>query len=453
MKIETYLDYQTILANQPRPVHFAVKLTASELDQARPKPAAFCLVLDRSGSMAGEPLSLAKQAAQLTIKNLRPGDHFALVTFETEARTLIPLQDAADKAAMNAAVQAITDAGSTNLTAGWMLGRDELSKAPTGASRRLLLLSDGQLNQGIVEPALVRQVVTDGLEHQQVRTSSVGFGSGYNEELLAEIARATSGGFYHVQSPEQLPGVFASELDGLQKVTAQNVRVRIAPGQFCDAFGQLGECPHVVLPDGRVEFGVGDLTSGEERILCFAVQALALPCINGRPVSTLAGEELVRLKLLFDEISASGIASQCVQQVIRIQATQDAATVQPNGQVITWVSLQKAAQAMREVNRAMDSGRPEAAVGTLRDCVQQLAAYGPAGAVAEAIRSLDDVERRIAEGWNADSRKSARYHAASYLKMSSAQHWSMPQSPAPSFLRAANTPRSPKGRGSKKPKS
>jgi Ca-activated chloride channel family protein len=440
MKIECFLDHQTILANQPRPVHLAIKLTAAELIQPRPRPAAFCLVLDHSGSMAGRPLELAKQAARLTIKNLRPADLFALVTFETDARTLIPLQNAKDKAGMAATVSRITDAGSTNLTAGWMLGRDELAKAPAEASRRLLLLSDGQLNRGIVEPALVRQIVADGLERHQVRTSSVGFGDSYNEELLAELGRVTSGQFYHVQSPEQLPAIFASELDGLQNVTAQNIRLRIAPGQFCEAFAQLGECPSVKLPDGRIEFSPGDLTSGEERILCFAVQALPLPCINGQPVASLAGEELLKLEIAYDEISETGITSQCLQQTIRIQATQDPATIQPNSQVITWVSLQKAAQTMREVNHAMDEGRPEAATAALRDCVQQLRAYGPPEAVAEAIRSLDDVERMIAEGWNARSRKASRYRSAAYLKMSSAEAWSLHEAALPSFKRRPRRP-------------
>jgi Ca-activated chloride channel family protein len=442
MKIETFLDYQTILANQPRPVHFALKLTADEIVQPRSRPAAFCLVLDRSGSMAGKPLELARQAAQLVIKNLRPEDHFALVTFETDARTLIPLQPARDKERLAAIARTITDAGRTNLTAGWMLGRDELAKAPADASRRLLLLSDGQLNHGIVEPALVQQVVTGGLEHQQIRTSCVGFGDHYNEELLAQLARVTSGQFYHVGSPEQLPGIFDAELDGLQKITAQNVRVRVAAGEFCEAFAQLGDYPSVPLPDGQVEFSLGDLTSGEERILCFAVEALALPCINGQPVASLAGEELVKLEILFDEISASGIAPQRIQQVIRIQATQDPATVQPNGEVISWVSMQKAAHTMREANRALDEGRHADASSLLRDCVQQLKAYGPAEAVAEAVKSLDDVERRIQEGWSIRSRKVSHYRAASYLKMSSAELWSLEEA-APSFKRHPKAPKGP----------
>ena len=68
MKITANLDYQTILANQPAPIYFALRLEASAQSAARPMPAAFCLVLDRSGSMEGRPLQGAKEAAQVAIQ-------------------------------------------------------------------------------------------------------------------------------------------------------------------------------------------------------------------------------------------------------------------------------------------------------------------------------------------------------------------------------------------------
>ena len=94
MKTEFYLDYPTILANQARPVNFAIRFAAELVGNPRPKPAAFCAVLDRSGSMAGSPLAHAKEAAKVAVRNLRPGDRFSLVIFDDEARTVIPLQPA-----------------------------------------------------------------------------------------------------------------------------------------------------------------------------------------------------------------------------------------------------------------------------------------------------------------------------------------------------------------------
>lgn len=126
--------------------------------------------------MAGLPLAHAKEAAKVAVRNLRPDDRFGLVIFADEARTVIPLQSAANKQPFYDIIDRVTEGGSTNLTGGWMLGRDELRKAEVGTIRRLLLLSDGLLNRGIVEPAAVRQVVVAGLEQDAVRTSCLGFG-------------------------------------------------------------------------------------------------------------------------------------------------------------------------------------------------------------------------------------------------------------------------------------
>jgi Ca-activated chloride channel family protein len=77
MKIELELDYKRILRNSAQPVHLVAKLTAAAqpLTQ-RARPAAFTVVLDRSGSMDGAPLENAKKACCEVIKNLRPEDSF-----------------------------------------------------------------------------------------------------------------------------------------------------------------------------------------------------------------------------------------------------------------------------------------------------------------------------------------------------------------------------------------
>ena len=104
----------------------------------------------------------------------------------------------------------------------------------------------------------MRQVVVTGLEQDAVRTSCLGFGDNYNEDLMAELARATNGQFYDADSPETFPAIFASELDGLQRLAVQNLRVRVQALDFCEAYTLLGEYPALALPDGRMEFAIGD---------------------------------------------------------------------------------------------------------------------------------------------------------------------------------------------------
>ena len=74
--------------------------------------------------------------------------------------------------------------------AGWLLGRDELLKARETAqgiapTRKILLLMDGHLNAGNTEPDGVEALTGAGLEKDGIRTSCLGFGDGYNENILA----------------------------------------------------------------------------------------------------------------------------------------------------------------------------------------------------------------------------------------------------------------------------
>lgn len=371
------------------------------------------------------------------------GDRFGLVIFDDEARTVIPLQPAGNKQPFYDIIDRITDGGSTNLTGGWMLGRDELRKAEAGTTRRLLLLSDGHLNHGIVEPPAVRQVVVAGLEQDGVRTSCLGFGDNYNEDLMAELARATNGQFYDADSAETLPAIFASELDGLQKLAVQNLRVRIQALDFCEKYSLLGEYPALQLPDGRMEFAVGDLVSEEDRIVCFGLQALALPLINGQPSFDLKGEQLLQVEILWDEILEQGVVSRTLTQEMRIQATQNPAEVVVNSVVAPWVSLQKAGAAAADVNQKMDQGQVHEALAVLDKTILELDQYGERA--AEAIKVLVEMREKIAsDNWNARERKSSRYRSASFMKMSSNEMWSH-TSPAPSFKKK------PSGSGSTPP--
>jgi Ca-activated chloride channel family protein len=417
-----------------------VRFEAPNITQHRPQPAAFCLVLDRSGSMQGAPLAKAKQAAQLAVRNLHPGDQFGVVVFDHQANVLVPLQAQAEKDQLLHAIDQIQSRGSTNLTGGWSLGRDELKKATQGCSRRLLLLSDGKLNHGIVEPEAVRRVVSAGLENHGIRTSCLGFGADYNEDLMTVLSQATGGQFYDADSPEKFPAIFESELQGLQKLAVQNLRVRVRRLDFCETLEPLGNCPSVQLPSGAVEFSAGDLVSGESRVLCWQLGVLPLPCVNGQPVATLEGERLLELEILWDELGATEVRSQSFSQIVRIQATQDPAEIRQCSEIIPWVALQKAGQTIDEVTRHMDWGNVLAAAALLQQTISALKQYGPEGLVSEAVQQLERLLAQVEAGeLSARERKLSKYRSHSYRKMSSHEHWSA-QEPPPGFKQPPTPP-------------
>jgi len=304
---------------------------------------------------------------------------------------------------------------------------------------------------GIVEPEAVKRIVGAGLESHCIRTSCLGFGDDYYEDLMTALAQATTGQFYDADAPEKLPAIFESELEGLQKITIQNLRLRLRPLDFCDALEPLGSYQAIARPERWTEYFIGDLISGENRVVCFTVGVLPLPLVEGKPVVSLEGEQLLEFELVYDEITESEIISRTYHQIVRIQATQNPDEVKRKDEVIPWVALQRAGQVMDQLTRLMDAGDVSGAVASVQSAIDALKSYGPGAPVAEAIQQLEASLRGLG-AWNLRERKLSKYRGHSYRRMSSSEHWSG-STPPPSFKQPPPLPGEPPARpGSEPPK-
>lgn len=442
MKIQARLDHATILANQGRPVHLAVELVAPPAEASVRRPMTFCAVLDRSGSMSGEPLAKAKAACESIIRNLRSNDQFALVMFDNSAEVVLPMGPVTCKSTAIQSVRRIQDGGSTNLTAGWMLGRDELRKAPESITRRTLVLSDGHLNVGITDPAEVSRIVTDGLERSGIRTSTLGFGDGYDENLLEQLATGSGGNFYDANSAEKLPAIFEAELEGLQRTASQNVRVRVRKLDFCENWVLFASYHSVALPDGRMEISLGDLTSEESATLVFHLDVLPLPILpSGEPVATLEGERLLELEILWDDLSTREIASRTHTQTIRILPTQDPADIRVNEDVIPAVATQCAGLAVEKATLAANNHETEKAVQILKEALAKLESLGNSAKAADGIEPLRALLETLERHGTLDARssKSAKFRSSHMRKMKSSAAWTLDEQ-APSYSVKKITP-------------
>jgi Ca-activated chloride channel family protein len=419
MKIDCRLDYETVLSGKAEVVHLAIVFQAEPQASGRETPFAFGLVIDNSGSMQGAPLEHAKAAAVMVLKNLRANDRLSVVVFSSSAQTIIPLQLPADKARLQADIEKIHPEGSTNLTAGWMLGRDELKKAPADLPRKLLLLTDGHLNHGITEPPVVRQIVEQGLEMDRVRTTCLGFGDEYEEDLLDSLAKAGSGMLHDADSPESLPGIFRQELEALLAISTQNLRVRVRKLHYCSGLALLSEYPVVALPEGGVEITVGDLVSEEQRVLVLALEVLPIPPLaDGSAAASIEGEALLDLELAYDEITESGITSKVEQRTVRLSAVQDPADVRVSEQVVAWVTAQEVGRAIAEAIKDRDRGDLDAYQARLQTLRERLARYGCPSGTRKALEDLAAFEAASVD-WDAGTRKSSRAYSTQSLRASS----------------------------------
>lgn len=412
MKTNCHLDYESILHGRAEVVHLAISFRAEKQLSGRSQPFAFGLVIDNSGSMGGHPLEQAKAAAKMVLSNLREDDLVALVVFSESARTIIPLQTGTNRAALHAQIDAIQPEGSTNLMAGWMLGRDELEKSPGGIPRKLLLLTDGHLNAGITELGQIVPLITDATKNRQIRTSCLGFGDHYNEDLLATISTVGTGAMHDATEPETFQKIFMLELESLLALSVQNLRVRVRKLQYCDRFGVVSSYTVLERPEGVFEITIGDLVSEEERVLVLVLEVLPLPLMgDGLPVASLEGEALLDLEIAYDEITEEGVHSRVEQRTIRISAVQNPAEVVRNGQAVRWVAIQEVGRMMMAAILERDSGDELVLRERIRRTKEKLEGYGMAKATEEALETLRVFEKKVVT-WDLRSRKQVRHYSA-----------------------------------------
>ena len=154
-------DRQLVRAGARSTRYVLLQATAPKRRPARqPKrpPVNVAFVLDRSGSMGGTKLALAKYAVERALTGLGPKDRFAIVTYDDRIETVLSsrLATQANKTKALLRLQQVDARGSTDLHGGWSAGANALRAhlSPAGVTR-CLLLTDGLANIGLIDaPAL-----------------------------------------------------------------------------------------------------------------------------------------------------------------------------------------------------------------------------------------------------------------------------------------------------------
>jgi Ca-activated chloride channel homolog len=192
-------------------------------------PVTIAFVLDRSGSMSGGKLDLAKQAVLTAVRSLHSDDRFSVVVYDNVVDLLVPATAATKKAkaAAEEALQPVEARGTTDLGGGWLLGCEQVAASlQEGDVARCLLMTDGLANVGITDPdELVRHARE--LAARGVATTTFGVGSDFDEVLLHDMAQAGNGNFYFIESAAQIADFVASEVGEALEVVAQDVVLHV----------------------------------------------------------------------------------------------------------------------------------------------------------------------------------------------------------------------------------
>ncbi|MFC7648618.1 VWA domain-containing protein [Streptosporangium lutulentum] len=187
MHVAAHLDLDVVPLDEADEVTVLLKITAPRAPVTERAPATLQVVLDRSGSMRGHRLDGAKQALLALVDRLDPTDNFGVVTFESSARVEVAAGPLTDKQAVRRGVAAIASAGSTDLSSGLLRGIQETRRASADRGATLLLISDGHANAGIVDHGLLAEITRNAYGNGVV-TTTLGYGLGYDEHLLATVA-------------------------------------------------------------------------------------------------------------------------------------------------------------------------------------------------------------------------------------------------------------------------
>jgi Ca-activated chloride channel family protein len=212
---------------------------------AQRAPLDLALVIDRSGSMSGDPLKAALESSVRIIQGLRSDDRIAVVTFDDHVQVVQPLVAVGDAHDLVTRVRLIESGGSTALFDGWQEGVKQLAPfVKKERIARVILLTDGQANHGLVDEAKIFEHVAKAAG-ASITTSTVGLGHGFNETLLTGMAKAGEGAANFGQTADDLSEAFEEQFAILSNSFLRQVKITVQGGSDVQA-RLLGE----LLEDG-----------------------------------------------------------------------------------------------------------------------------------------------------------------------------------------------------------
>ena len=138
-------------------------------DNTNKKNLNLSIVLDKSGSMSGQPFVEAKKAAIMIVEKLRPSDNISVIAYDDTVELVVPSIICLEKnSIINAINNSIQVGGATNLHGGWLLGAEQVALKKSSMNiNRVLLLSDGNANTGLLSTEIAnsaRSYLKQGLQ-------------------------------------------------------------------------------------------------------------------------------------------------------------------------------------------------------------------------------------------------------------------------------------------------
>lgn len=392
--------------------HFAALIPSIAFPKPEAKPRRVVLLLDRSGSMQGEPLHQARQAVAACLSALEARDEFGLVAFDNEIkmfRSALSPASAAERKAAAEFLDGIEARGGTHLASGV-----EAAAKLLGEGGDVFVLTDGQV-AGV-------SLILGQARQAGVRLHVLGIGSASQDRFLASLARETGGVSRFVTPRERVDLAAVDLFASACAAVAEAIQMRVTggvvlpeppsqvfAGQPLLAFGEFAGAPPEVL---TVTSSAGSLDMPfAEAAACDAVMPVRGARLitetedRAEAIAGPRGQERVR-RALESLSNRFGLASQAMALVAVIQRPGDLPGSLPVTQVVPLGLPEDMARPVPrrfaagpgDMVRASFAAAEPARTGDLRFCVsgvsrlaeERSAEGSTADLLALAIRLLPD---------------------------------------------------------------
>ena len=390
------LDQTRIEAGNTSTSYVKVGLVGSE-DTGTARPVLnLSLVLDRSGSMQGEKINQAIDAAVKAVGMMSSRDYLSLVVYDTNVEVLIPAQRVTEPEIFYRALNRLRAGGSTALFAGVSKGAQEVRKHyAANRVNRVILLSDGQANVGPDSPAALGELGSK-LGREGISVTTIGLGDGYNEDLMARLALKSDGNHAFAENPRDLARIFESEFKDVLSVAALDISITITCGPGVRPIRILNR--EGDIRGNTVIINLNQILNMQEK---YALIELEVP-----PGPSGTSRDMVSAVAVYRTLA--DVRSEIKQPMIRAEYTSDTNALQRSvrNDVKETVVLQLATERNEEALRLRDEGKPAEAQAVLVQNSQMLKEasaaysspmlqeYAEANAV-EAEKITDDSEWNV----------------------------------------------------------
>jgi VWFA-related protein len=255
-------------------------------------PLGLVLALDISGSMAGERIALARNAATTFLDTLEPSDQVALLTFNQNVATLSEFTS--DRAALKRQIAGLNVSGNTALYAATIAAVEKAAAAPL-TRKAVVLVSDGEN----FEPGgrATREGALDAARRAGVPVYGVGLGAEIDRPYLDDLAQVSRGASAHAPAPADLDRLYRGVSDALRGqyvVTGRPAPVRRAPSHTVRMNVRLSGATvsdQTTFPGTRLPLLPDPTAAPTPAAVATAAPATVAPTVAATPAPTSVAEQ------------------------------------------------------------------------------------------------------------------------------------------------------------------